>query len=39
VVNEDGKPAADYAVVVFPDDPEKWKTLVLPRSRGRHCAS
>ena len=34
VVNEDGKPAADYAVVVFPDDPEKWKTLVLPAQPG-----
>jgi hypothetical protein len=34
VIGEDGKAATDYAVVIFPDDPEKWKMLTLPAQAG-----
>ena len=30
VITEDGRAAMDYAVVIFPDDPEKWQTAALP---------
>jgi hypothetical protein len=30
VIGGGGKAVMDYAVVIFPDDPEKWKTLTLP---------
>jgi hypothetical protein len=34
VISGDGQAAMDYAVVIFPDDPGKWKTLTLPAQAG-----